>query len=371
MRFAINKTNMSTSTNCLIYFLIMAFASILLTACNKTTVSKSSEMMQTTNTEKLYRDELQGYSIALPSGWDAKKYGNTLLVAREGVDTSVMSSDTIVLTFEVSNQRFVNGGDERLNSFLAAIKETAKNIQIQKNVCTHPAGIVNTCLSVKYVTNTGYHVVGNTLLIQGQNQSLIISAMGTDEAVKSSSSVINNIIQSFKFAESNTLDNTAQNNQATVSKVDELESIKADSSVNDARVLNAEGVRLSKQGNIEQALSIFAQAAQLNPNDGEILGNLSYSYYQLGNYDQSEQVLNRALNIKPKRGASWILMGQLRSVRGDLSGAVDSLNKYLTYSSRKSAAIEQLSGWANGYGDGANIPVLRQAAAQSLVNAGY
>ena len=371
MRFAINKTNMSTSTNCLMYFLIIAFASVLLTACNKTTVSKSSEMMQTTNTEKLYRDELQGYSIALPSGWDAKKYGNTLLVAREGVDTSVMSSDTIVLTFEVSNQRFVNGGDEQLNSFLAAIKETSKNIQIQKNFCTHPAGIVNTCLSVKYVTNTGYHMVGNTLLIQGKNQTLVISAMGTDEAVKSSSSIINNIIQSFKFTESNTLDSTAQNNQAAASKFDELESIKADSSINDARVLNAEGIRLSKQGNIEQALSIFAQAAQRNPNDGEILGNLSYSYYQLGDYDQSEQVLDRALNLKPKRGASWILMGQLRSVRGDYNGSVDALARYLSFSTRKNAAVNQLTIWANGGGDGANLPVLRQASSQVLINAGY
>ena len=139
----------------------------------------------------------------------------------------------------------------------------------------------------------------------------------------------------------------------------------------DARSLNADGVRLSKQGNIEQALLAFDQAAQLNPNDGEVLGNLAYSHYQLGQYEQSERVLLRALNIKPKRGASWILMGQLRSVRGDLNGAVEALDKYLYFSSRKNAAIEQLSGWANGYGDGANIPVLRQAAAQSLVNAGY
>ena len=139
----------------------------------------------------------------------------------------------------------------------------------------------------------------------------------------------------------------------------------------DARSLNADGVRFSKQGNIEQALLAFDQAAQINPNDGEILGNLAYSYYQLGQYGQSEQLLLRALNIKPKRGASWILMGQLRSVRGDLSGAIEALDKYLYFSSRKNVAVEQLSGWANGYGDGANIPVLRQAAVQSLANAGY
>ncbi|TDR32508.1 tetratricopeptide repeat protein [Hydromonas duriensis] len=139
----------------------------------------------------------------------------------------------------------------------------------------------------------------------------------------------------------------------------------------DARSLNADGIRLSKQGNIEQALLAFERAAQLNPNDGEILGNLAYSHYQQGHYEASEQVLYRALSIKPKRGASWILMGQLRSVRGDLNGAVEALDKYLYFSSRKNAAVEQLVGWANGYGDGANIPVLRQAAAQSLANAGY
>ncbi|MGB5109759.1 MAG: tetratricopeptide repeat protein, partial [Formosimonas sp.] len=166
-------------------------------------------------------------------------------------------------------------------------------------------------------------------------------------------------------------DSTAQNNQAAASKFDELESIKADSSINDARVLNAEGIRLSKQGNIEQALSIFAQAAQRNPNDGEILGNLSYSYYQLGDYDQSEQVLDRALNLKPKRGASWILMGQLRSVRGDYNGSVDALARYLSFSTRKNAAVNQLTIWANGGGDGANLPVLRQASSQVLINAGY
>lgn len=139
----------------------------------------------------------------------------------------------------------------------------------------------------------------------------------------------------------------------------------------DARVINAEGIRLTSQGDAPQALLAFDQAAQIAPNDGEILGNLAYSHYQLRQYQQSEQVLYRALSLKPKRGASWILMGQLRSVRGDLNGAVEALDKYLYFSSRKNAAVEQLSGWANGYGDGANIPVLRQAAAQSLANAGY
>jgi tetratricopeptide (TPR) repeat protein len=152
---------------------------------------------------------------------------------------------------------------------------------------------------------------------------------------------------------------------------DQLPQPPLPSSSFNSRSLNAEGLRLSVQGNIEQALLAFEQAAQLNPNDSEILGNLAYSHYQLGHYQPAEQVLYRALSIKPKRGSSWLLVGQLRSVRGDLNGAVEALDKYLYFSSRKNAAVEQLNDWANGYGDGANFPALRQAAAQSLANAGY
>lgn len=152
---------------------------------------------------------------------------------------------------------------------------------------------------------------------------------------------------------------------------EQLQQLPRPSNSFDSRSLNAEGLRLSVQGNIEQALLAFEQAAQLNPNDSEILGNLAYSHYQLGHYQPAEQVLYRALSIKPKRGSSWLLVGQLSSVRGDLNGAVEALDKYLYFSSRKNAAVEQLNEWASGYGDGANFPTLRQAAAQSLANAGY
>ena len=42
-----------------------------------------------------------------------------------------------------------------------------------------------------------------------------------------------------------------------------------------AQTLNADGVRLSKQGNIELGLSTLVQAVHISPNDGEILGNLA------------------------------------------------------------------------------------------------
>ena len=50
---------------------------------------------------------------------------------------------------------------------------------------------------------------------------------------------------------------------------EQLQQLPRPSNSFDSRSLNAEGLRLSVQGNIEQALLAFEQAAQLNPNDSE------------------------------------------------------------------------------------------------------
>ncbi|TDR28850.1 tetratricopeptide repeat protein [Hydromonas duriensis] len=125
-----------------------------------------------------------------------------------------------------------------------------------------------------------------------------------------------------------------------------------------------------QQGRIEDAIFVFNEASKRGSENAEILCNLAYAYYQHEDIEKAIPYLNRALNLKPKRGSSLLLAGQIFAKLGEQQKAISYFESYLYYSSNRKAAVEQLIQWSNGFEDGRNL-VLRESAKQALMNAGY
>jgi len=64
-------------------------------------------------------------------------------------------------------------------------------------------------------------------------------------------------------------------------------------------LLNELGVEQGKAGNLEEAISLFNEAVELDPDFAESYNNLGYAYYMKGEYSRAEEYFRRALEIDP------------------------------------------------------------------------
>ncbi|MBE0131181.1 hypothetical protein [Citrobacter amalonaticus] len=112
-----------------------------------------------------------------------------------------------------------------------------------------------------------------------------------------------------------------------------------------ARDLNAQGISLINQKYYPQAVQVLEQARALMPADAEILGNLGYAYYMAGYLDNAQYALTSALQLKPRRGATWNNLGLVLVARGDISWATEAFVRYWNCSSNKKAATNQFFYW--------------------------
>jgi tetratricopeptide (TPR) repeat protein len=63
--------------------------------------------------------------------------------------------------------------------------------------------------------------------------------------------------------------------------------------------LNNLGQTFYQLGNYNDALDIFNNALQLDPNNVNILNNLGQTFDQLGNYNDALDIFNNALQLDP------------------------------------------------------------------------
>ena len=85
------------------------------------------------------------------------------------------------------------------------------------------------------------------------------------------------------------------------------------------------------------------EAKRLLPSDAEILGNLGFAYYKIGDLYEAQTNLTASLKLKPKRGSSW---GNLADVLADLGytdWATEAFVNYWMYSQNKQAATNHLT----------------------------
>lgn len=78
----------------------------------------------------------------------------------------------------------------------------------------------------------------------------------------------------------------------------------------EARILNDLGYLWIERGErIEQAFEMIVQAAELDPDNGNIIDSLGWAHYQLGNYELAVQTLESAAELQPGNVAANLHLG--------------------------------------------------------------
>jgi tetratricopeptide (TPR) repeat protein len=79
--------------------------------------------------------------------------------------------------------------------------------------------------------------------------------------------------------------------------------------VNDAELLNNEGVALYKLGKLEEAISCYDKALMANPVLAQAWCNKGLALYEIGRIEESVICLDKALEIKPEYKEAWHYKG--------------------------------------------------------------
>ncbi len=129
-----------------------------------------------------------------------------------------------------------------------------------------------------------------------------------------------------------------------------------------ARDLNKLAIEQINRGEYANARESLWSAAAAKPNDAEILGNLAFSCWMLGDIDCAQNYYVSSLHIMPRRGASWIGLAQVASWRGDVNAARQSLANYYAFSKNKKSAYRQIAAFSQS----PEIPVLQAVCNEFL-----
>ncbi|UAN57638.1 hypothetical protein [Serratia sp. JSRIV004] len=112
-----------------------------------------------------------------------------------------------------------------------------------------------------------------------------------------------------------------------------------------ARRYNKQGILLINSQQYAIAINTLELSKSLYPIDAEVLGNLGYAYYMVGDLVSAQNNLTASLRISPKRGSTWNNLGLVLSARGYVAWAAESFVKYWNYSRNKKAATNQFFHW--------------------------
>jgi tetratricopeptide (TPR) repeat protein len=107
-----------------------------------------------------------------------------------------------------------------------------------------------------------------------------------------------------------------------------------------ARDLNAKGLAQLRTGNVESAINLFANAAQADPNDAEIMGNLGYALVQSGRIEEADKILTSAIYINPKRTATWGAVGEFFVKKNQVEAAIRSFLLGYEFSSNREKTLQ-------------------------------
>lgn len=77
-----------------------------------------------------------------------------------------------------------------------------------------------------------------------------------------------------------------------------------------ARSLNDEGLRASRNRSYVEAARLFARAAAIDPGDPEISNNWAFAEIRAGNPQRASEILRSTLLLSPARHYAWINLGE-------------------------------------------------------------
>jgi tetratricopeptide (TPR) repeat protein len=136
-----------------------------------------------------------------------------------------------------------------------------------------------------------------------------------------------------------------------------------------ARALNKQAIQLIRSGQYQVAIAKLEKAKSIYPSDSEVLGNLGYAYYMVGNYSQAQMNLTTSLKLSPKRGATWNNLGLVLASTNQIEWATKCFVNYWSYSGNKRAATNQFFYWEQEVpGSGIDIASKRARAVLNIID---
>ncbi|MBW4566440.1 MAG: tetratricopeptide repeat protein [Mojavia pulchra JT2-VF2] len=88
-----------------------------------------------------------------------------------------------------------------------------------------------------------------------------------------------------------------------------------------------DGRRLVDAGDYAGAISVYKQAASLEPKNAKIHSGIGYLYAQQGNFQAALAAYRRALAINPNNGDFYYAVGYIKGNLGDMPGAKEAYRR--------------------------------------------
>jgi stress-induced-phosphoprotein 1 len=96
-----------------------------------------------------------------------------------------------------------------------------------------------------------------------------------------------------------------------------------------ANEFKAQGNAAFQSGNFEEAVKLFTQAIELNPNDHVFFSNRSGAYASLKNYEKALEDATTCVNLRPNWAKGYQRKGLAEFFLDDIPAAVETYKKGL------------------------------------------
>ncbi|MFP3939847.1 MAG: tetratricopeptide repeat protein [Thermoanaerobaculia bacterium] len=93
------------------------------------------------------------------------------------------------------------------------------------------------------------------------------------------------------------------------------------------KAVNNLGVTLLRQGEAQEALAVFENGLERDPEDVALLTNAARAHQQLGHPDEAEELLARLDDVHHSNPFFYVYRGELALARGDLETALDYMRQ--------------------------------------------
>ena len=78
---------------------------------------------------------------------------------------------------------------------------------------------------------------------------------------------------------------------------------------------------LVSEQRFSEAVSLYEEAVQLNPNGSDVLSKLAFHYLNRGKSERAREFASRAVAVDPASSEGWIVLGAARHALKDRDGA--------------------------------------------------
>lgn len=97
-----------------------------------------------------------------------------------------------------------------------------------------------------------------------------------------------------------------------------------------------EGVKLSGEGKYNEAIDVFSEILQKQPNSAIVLTRRAIAYYNLGNYNNASLDLAKATSVNAENHVAWYFLGRIDIDKKSYRSAINSLDKAISFNSSSS-----------------------------------